>query len=153
MPGDVESVDRIPAPGNSQEQRDAEAVMVGALAEQLGVALAPRRIEFGNGVRVELDAASEDLSVLVEVWAHQGPVKSAQRSKVLTDAFKLDFVGRKLGGTRRLILLLGDAEAARKFAGGWPAAAIRQAGIEMVVLELDDETRQRVRDAQLRQYR
>lgn len=152
MPDEVGSNVELP-PGDSREQREAEAVMVAALASQLGVALAPRRVEFGAGVRVELDAASEDLSVLVEVWAHQGPVKSAQRSKVLTDAFKLAFAGRELGGTRRLILLLSDEEAARKFAGGWPAAALRQSGIEIVVVELDAATRQRVRAAQARQYR
>ena len=55
--------------------------MVAALSEQLGVELAPRRVEFDGGVRVELDAASDDLSVLVEVWAHQGAAKSGQRSE------------------------------------------------------------------------
>jgi len=151
---DVESTEKLETPpGDSREQREVEAVMVAALSEQLGVELAPRRVEFDDGVRVELDAASDDLSVLVEVWAHQGAAKSGQRNKVLTDAFKLAFVGRELGGTRRLILLLSDDQAARKFRGGWPAAALRQSGIEIVVVELDDETRDRVRAAQARQYR
>jgi len=140
-------------PGDSREQREAEKAMVATLASELGVALAPRRVEFADGVRVELDAASEDLSVLVEAWAHQGPVKSGQRLKVLTDAFKLSFVGRELGGARQLILLLSDEQAAKKFAGGWPAAALKQSGIEIVVVQLDEETRQRVRAAQARQYR
>lgn len=59
-------------PGDSREQRDAEALMVEALAAQLGVPLAPRRLDLSDGVRVELDAASDDLSVLVEACAHQG---------------------------------------------------------------------------------
>ena len=154
MTDDVESIETLEMPpGDSREQREVEAVMVAALSKQLGVELAPQRVPLDGGVRVELDAASDDLSVLVEVWAHQGPVKSGQRTKVLTDAFKLAFVGRELGGARRLILLLSDDQAARKFAGGWPAAALRQSGIEIRVVELDDETRNRVRAAQIRQRR
>ncbi len=154
MTEEVEPAERLESPpGDSREQQEAEREMVAALASQLGVALAPRRVEFGSDVRVELDAASDDLSVLVEAWAHQGPVKGAQRYKVLTDAFKLAFVGRELGGTRRLILLLSDDQAAQKFAGGWAAAALRQSGVEIVVVDLDQETRQRVRAAQARQYR
>jgi hypothetical protein len=77
--------------GNSREQRRSEAVTIAALAEQLRIECAPRRVAFGGGIRVELDAAPADLSVLVEVCVHQGAAKSAQRDKVLTDAFKSDF--------------------------------------------------------------
>lgn len=147
----VETLDR--PPGDSQEQRDAEAVLIAALSARLGVALAPRELRFDNGVRVKLDAASDDLSILVEAWAHQGVVKSAQRNKVLTDAFKLAFTSRALGGDRRLILLLSDDAAAKKFAGGWPAAALREFGVTVEVVEIDEETRRRIRAAQDRQYR
>jgi hypothetical protein len=150
----VERVDEVsPPPGDSREQQEAEATMVALLGARLGIALAPRRIELNGGVRVELDAASDDLSVLVEAWAHQGPVKSAQRNKVLTDAFKLAFLAQELGRPVRLILLLSDEEAARRFQAGWAAAALARFNIELAIVELSPAGRQRIRDAQARQYR
>lgn len=145
----------LPAPpGDSVEQRDAEAVMVALLAEELGLPLAPRRIELPVGGRVEIDAASPDLAVLCEAWAHQGAPKSAQRNKVVTDAFKLAFVAHTLGGPHRLIILLSDETAAAPFLGkSWYAAAMREFGVEVAVVKLPAEVRERIRSAQARQYR
>jgi hypothetical protein len=151
---DVDRVEELPVPpGDSREQREAEALMIAVLADELGVPLAPRRLELSKGVRVELDGASEDLTILVEAWAHQGIVKSAQRNKVLTDGFKLAFAARALDRPTRLILLLSDEEAARRFQSGWSAAALVAFGVEIIVVELGPEARQRIRDAQARQYR
>ena len=145
----------LPAPpGDSREQRDAEAVMVALLADQLGIPLAPRRIDLSGGARVEIDAASADLGVLCEAWAHQGAPKSAQRNKVITDVFKLAYVARTLGGEHRLIILLSDETAAAPFRGrSWYSAALREFSVELVVVELPDEVREQLRTAQARQYR
>src|SRR5262245_47302782 len=110
-------------PGDSSEQRVAESVMVGLLAAELGVSLIPRKIDLGAGRHVEIDGASEDLTILCEAWAHQGAPKPAQRNKVVTDAFKLALVDKTLGGSARLILLLSDDAAAAPFRGrSWCAA-------------------------------
>ncbi|MGA9762619.1 MAG: uracil-DNA glycosylase family protein [Gaiellaceae bacterium] len=140
-------------PGDSKEQRLAEAVMLAALEREIGMPLEPRRLQIRDGVRVELDGASEDLSVLVEAFAHQGPLKSAQRMKVLTDAFKLAFIARELDQPNRLILLLSCEDAARKMQTGWAAEAIRSFGIEIIVVEIDPAVRQSLREAQKRQFR
>jgi hypothetical protein len=151
---EVEGAEELPLPpGDSREQRAAEVLMIAALAAELGLELTPRRLELSDGVRVELDGATEDLSVLVEAWAHQGIVKSAQRNKILTDAFKLAFVARTLDHPTRLILLLSDDEAARRFRSGWGAAALAEFEVEIIVVELGPEVRQRIRDAQAKQYR
>ena len=106
-------VEPIPArPGDSRVQRETEAIMVALLADRLGFPLAPRRIDLGDRRRVEIDAATDDLSVLCEASAHQGPPKPAQKNKVLTDAFKLAFVAKALGRLSRLILLPSDEPAA-----------------------------------------
>lgn len=124
-------------PGDSHEQREAEAVMVSLLSDRLGVPLSPRRVALPEGGRVEVDAAAEDGSVMCEAWAHQGPPKSAQRNKVLTDAFKLVFVARVLGTSPRLILLFSDEAAAAPFVGGrWAAQALRAMAVEVAVVEL-----------------
>ena len=151
--GALQRADNPLPPGDSSEQRDAEARIVATLATNLGVKLAPRSLTFNSGVHVELDAASEDLSVLVEAWAHQGSVKSAQRAKVLADAFKLAFIARVLDSPTRLILLMSDEMAAKRFRSGWAAEALETFNIELVVVELDPKVRQRLLDAQVRQYR
>ncbi len=151
-PPDVEP---IPAPpGDSHVQREAEAVMVALLADRIGLPLAPRRIDLGDRRRVEIDAATDDLSVLCEAWAHQGPPKPAQKNKVLTDAFKLAFVAKALGRSPRLILLLSDEAAAAPFRGGsWHAAALAEFGVELMVVDLPEEVRERIRAAQVKQFR
>jgi hypothetical protein len=155
MTDEVESVEPLAVPaGDSREQRGAEAVMVSLLADELGIPLAPRRINLKDGVRAELDAASADLSVLCEAWAHQGAPKAAQKNKVLTDAFKLAYIARFVGGEPRLILLLSDDAAAAPFRGhSWSAAALAEFGIEIVVVELPSDLRKRLLAAQARQYR
>lgn len=141
-------------PGSSREQREAEAVMIASLAAALNTPLAPRRLMLPDGSRIELDGASEDLTVLVEAWAHQGPPKAAQTSKIAKDALKLALAARILGGLRQLVLLFSDEAAAAPFNGrGWIAGALREFGIEVHIVQLPDEVREAILAAQRRQYR
>lgn len=141
--------------GNSQEQRLAEGVMLRVLSERLGVALAPRVISLADGIRVEIDGASEDLSVLVEAWAHQGPPKSAQKHKVLADTLKLLYVASTLNVSPRLVLCLSDPLAAHHFttARSWAAMALRDFGVAVMVVDLPEDVRADVIAAQKRQFR
>ena len=93
----------IPA-GNSDVQRHAETIALKALSEQIDVELVPERLYLDppDGPYVEIDGVSHDPRVLVEVWAHQGAPKSAQRNKILSDAFKLQYVNDVLDGNYRL---------------------------------------------------
>ena len=91
-------------PGSSREQREVELIMVAALAAKLGTPLASRRVWLLDGAWIEVDGASDDLSVLCEAWAHQGPAKAAQQHKILKDALKLALAARVLGTAPRLIL-------------------------------------------------
>jgi hypothetical protein len=77
------------AAGDSREQRHAEQVMLTVLSHRYGVTLTPRRILLDDGIRVEVDGADTELTILVEAWAHQGPPKTAQKHKVLADVLKL----------------------------------------------------------------
>jgi hypothetical protein len=141
-------------PGDSSEQRGAEAIMLAALSERLGAALAPARVHLPDGSWVEIDGVGSDPAVLVEAWAHQGPTKPAQRNKVLSDALKLLHVASQLPVPHRKVLCLSDEEAAQPFLGrSWYAGALRSFGIEVAVVTLGDEWRGRVLRAQARQYR
>jgi hypothetical protein len=101
--------------GDSAVQRSAEKVMIDLLGSRLSIRLGPRRFDFPGGVRVEIDGADEQLTVLVEAWAHQGPPKSAQKHKVLADTLRLLFVASTLPVAPRLVLCLSDPAAARHF--------------------------------------
>ncbi len=142
-------------PGDSLEQRKAEEIILATLAGQLGVSLTPRSFAFPEGVRVTVDGVADTPLILVEAWAHQGPPKSAQKAKVVTDAFKLVWVDRVLfDGKARKILALSDTAAAGHFQGrSWMAAAFRNLGIEVRVVSIPDSVRGRIRLAQARQFR
>jgi hypothetical protein len=143
-------------PGSSREQRDAERVMLDLLSQQVGRELNPATLTVPSGERVEVDGADAARSVLVECWAHQGPPKSAQRHKVLADAFKLTWISTTLYPKPRLILCLSDPLAAAPFQPGarsWAARAFQDLGVTISVVDLSAELRQNLLQAQRRQYR
>jgi hypothetical protein len=143
-------------PGSSREQRDAERVMLDLLAAEVGRALEPATVTVPAGARVELDGADAGRTVLVECWAHQGTPKAAQRHKVLADALKLTWIATTIYPRPRLILCMSDAQAAAPFlptSRSWAAQALQDLGVAVVVVELPPDVRQRIRDAQQRQYR
>jgi hypothetical protein len=118
------------------------------------VELRPLRVPLEGGGRLELDGASESPAVIVEAWAHQGPPKAAQKAKVMTDAMRLLLAARALGTNPKLVLLLTDHQAAAHFTGrSWMAAALRQHGIDVEVVDLPEHVKDSVVAAQARQYR
>jgi hypothetical protein len=145
----------VPA-GDSAEQRGAERVMLDLLGAQLGRELNPAVITVPSGERVEVDGADAGRTVLAECWAHQGPPKSAQKHKVLADAFKLAWIGTTLYPRPQLILCLSDQLAAAPFLPGarsWASRALQDNRIEVRVVSLPDDLRHRLLEAQHRQYR
>jgi hypothetical protein len=153
--GGTQPTESTMPPGASTEQQQAERIILDAAGALLGTQLDPRKILTPTGVRVEVDGADQDLTVLVEAWAHQGTVKAAQRHKVLSDALKLVWISSTLYPRPRTVLCLSDREAARPFLGerSWAAAALRDLDIEVLVIDLPDHVRARLRQAQHRQRR
>jgi hypothetical protein len=143
------------AAGDSPEQRAAESVMLGALSAELQVRLAKKRMVHADGAWAELDGWSHDPPILVEVWAHQGIPKSAQKAKVMTDALKMLWVEATFypAGARKILLLSDQAAAAHFGRMSWMAAALRHFAIEVRVVDLPDEHRAAVQKAQGRQFR
>ncbi len=142
------------AAGDSGEQKSAEKLLIHRLARQLRVKLTKRRFPIQGGGWLEVDGACESPPIVCEAWAHIGPPKSAQKHKVLADAFKLLYASRMTGKPIRMILLFGDREAARHFKGrSWMAQALRDSGIEVHVVDLSAKKRDMLRMAQQRQYR
>lgn len=142
-------------PGHSREQQGAERAMLDALGSKLGTTLNPTTLTLEWGVRVELDGANHDRSVLVECWAHQGAPRGGQNSKPILDAFKLLWLASTMTSRPRLILCLSDEAAARPFttAKSWRAQALRDVGVDVIVVDLDADVRGSIVAAQVRQRR
>ena len=148
------SMDDVVA-GDSAEQRAAEIAMLETLGQELGITLTKQRVIAVNGAWTEVDGLCASPPTLVEAWAHQGPPKSAQKAKVMTDALKLVWVEATFypPGARK-ILLLSDVAAAAHFRGSsWMAEALRHFAIEVRTVDLPVELREAVRRAQGRQFR
>jgi hypothetical protein len=129
-------------------------MLVDLLAKRLGTALVKKRISLPDGGWLEADGASDSPRIICEAWAHIGSAKSAQKQKVMTDALKLVFVGQLLPPETRKILVVGDTEAVHHLRGrGWMAQALRASNVEVIVVDLPKDVRERLREAQRRQFR
>ena len=118
--------------GDSTEQRDAEAVMLELLGQQLGGTLRKERFPLPDAGWLEVDGVSRDPAVLCEAWAHIGTAKSAQKNKVAVDALKLMYASRFFPNSPRKILLFADPLAAKHLTGrSWVAQLLRAEGIEL----------------------
>lgn len=144
----------VEAAGSSRVQQAAEAVILGLLSGMLSIVLAPTRLHLPAGEYVDVDGVAADPPVLVEVWAHQGRPKVAQKHKVLADALKRIHVGDQLDQGHRRILCFSDDAAAAPFTGRtWYAAALRAYRVDVIVVDLPADWRTRIRDAQQAQFR
>jgi hypothetical protein len=123
-------------PSSAVVQTKKEAVILRAVAEHLGVVLQQKvKLAFGTAW-MEVDGATEDESVLVEVFAHVGKLRGGQKHKVSTDALKLIALSEARPHAR-LILAFAD-EAAASSVAGWKAAVLEHHGVELLAPELNE---------------
>lgn len=133
----------------SDAQQAAEQGARALLSAELGVELVPRRVDLEDGAYVMVDGVDAGESVLVEIFAHQGPLKGGQRHKIQGDLLKLATLG-KTRPDSRLIVAFCDHETEAAVTG-WLAHAMTVWGIERRVVSLPDEVRVGLREAQERQ--
>ena len=137
---------------DSSTQRSAERLILDAVSKSVGVELSPTRLRLNGGAVVDVDGVAPDESVLVEVFAHQGQLRSGQRHKIAGDALKLITTAIGKDPAPRLVLAFADPVMTSFFAGkNWLAAAVVAWDIEVVVVELDASVREGIRAAQARQ--
>ncbi len=143
-----------PHVSDSASQRRAEPLIIAAVAERLEVPLAPARILVEGEVRVELDGASTDRSVLVEAYAHIGALRGSQPRKLASDALKLSWVGARLGASRLIIAVI-DADVERYLLRprAWLSLALADIGVEVLRVDVDRRAREEISSAQRLQQR
>ena len=143
----------------SEAQAEAESYVLSDLAKQFGMTLRGGRLKTGQSF-VQLDGLSIDwersLAVAVEVFAHIGRVKAAQRHKVHADVFKLALVRSLLleqGITEvKAVFAFTCLECARSLSGKtWIADAAQRYGVQSINVELPSDLTAKVVAAQARQ--
>lgn len=103
-----------------------------------------------GGSKPEVDAVSVDGVTLVEIYAHQGPLKGGQVHKVARDAFKLATIARAMPHANLHIAFASD-EARRSASGGWLGEALETWGISTILVSVSEKTRSELEAAQKRQ--
>lgn len=147
------------AGSRSDTQSEAETYVLVQLSQRFGLQLVSGKVDTGRSF-VQLDGLAIDrersIAVAVEVFAHVGRVKAAQRHKVHADVFKLALV-------RSLLLDQGIAdvtavfaftclECARSLTGRtWIADAASRYGVQSVSMEIPTELTSKILEAQARQ--
>ena len=129
--------------------------MIGALSRAKGITLIKKSWPLAKGSWIELDGFCESPPVLCEAWAHIGPPKSAQKNKVMTDAYKLLLVSELINEpASEKILLFADPDAAAHFRRkSWMAECLLKHRIAVEVFEPPADLRRAILNAQKRQYR
>ena len=141
-----------PHQSDSAVQREAETAIVAALAAKLGVDLVGGGIlSLSGGVRISLDARSEDGKVAVEAYARQGTLKGGQLKKIAQDVLKLALLRREPGYTDVRPMIVFASEEARSSITGWVKHAAGVFGVELHVVDIDPGLREAIIATQLRQ--
>lgn len=90
--------------------------------------------------------------IFIEIYAHQGPLKSAQRKKVCTDILKLITAEQLFTKPIQKYILFGCEEALKFFQNNsWHTQAVAKWKIKLEVGTLSEQTKLRLKAAQARQ--
>jgi hypothetical protein len=137
---------------DSLEQREAEPLIRSGVEAALGgTTLTPTTLTLPNGARVDVDGVDDEQRVFVEIFAKQGRLRGAQFHKVARDALKLITITKDRPETRRIVAFADQQAADCVLGKSWLAEALTTWGIEVLVVELDEEIRAGLRAAQARQ--
>lgn len=137
---------------SSDEQQLAEPFMLQALNTKLGLNLKSVHLPLNDGVKVQLDGLDEERNVVCEIYARVGELKGSQPDKIASDILKMHFYEIFSGCAVRKIMCFSNEAAARKLVGrSWLASAAKVFNVEIHIIELPPEIRERIVTAQRRQ--
>ncbi|KZO60537.1 hypothetical protein AB6N35_00420 [Dietzia cinnamea] len=141
-----------PHQSDSAVQRDAEIAIVDALATKLKVALVRGgSLTLSGGVRIHLDARSEDGKFAVEAYARQGRLKGGQLKKIAQDVLKLALLRSEPDYSDVRPIIVFASEEARSSITGWVKHAASAFGVELHVVDIDPGLRHAILATQRRQ--
>lgn len=140
---------------SSLEQQETEKQIFLMVEEILGVKLENNKKIFladNSFTYIQPDFYSETELIIGEIFAHIGKPKKAQDNKIANDILKMLLLEKITGTHFRKIIVVCDEEEQKKLQGlSALAESIRQFGIEIMKIEIGDDLRNMILDAQKRQ--
>ena len=140
---------------SSLEQQRAEDEIFCMVEDWLGGKVSRNlKVKMSNNdsVHIEPDFYSEEYSIIGEIFAHIGGNKRGQSTKIANDILKMLLLEKITGKQfRKIIAVCDDAEKKKLQGQSVLAESIRQFGIEIMYVELEDNMRNQIIEAQERQ--
>lgn len=140
---------------SSLEQQEAENQIFQIVEDFLGIKLEKNKKLFladNAFTYIQPDFYSESELIIGEIFAHIGKPKKAQDNKIANDVLKMLLLEKITGKQFRKIIVVCDEEEQKKLQGlSALAESIRQFGIEIIKIEIDDTLRNMILNAQKRQ--
>lgn len=101
---------------------------------------------------IQPDFYSAEHCIIGEIFAHIGKPKKAQDNKIANDILKMLLLEKSTGKTYRKIIVVCDESEEKKLKGASALSeSIRQFGIEILYIQIEDQLRQEILNAQERQ--
>ena len=126
---------------------EVEQLLNVKLAENPKIYLADNRYTY-----IEPDFYSGENCIVGEIFAHIGKPKKAQDNKIANDILKMLLLDRVTGKKYRKIIVVCDEAQENKLKGlSALAESIRQFGIEIIKVDIPDDLKKQITDAQERQ--
>ena len=140
---------------SSEEQMIAEQYIFETIEKQLQIELEHnRKIYLADNpfTYIQPDFYSEEYCIVGEIFSHIGKPKKAQNNKIANDIMKMLLLEKITEKTYRKIIVVCDEIELEKLNGkSVLAETIRQFGIEIIYIEIEDEMRNTILEAQKRQ--
>ena len=140
---------------SSHEQREIERYVFAEVEDMLQVSLQSNsKVFLSEGVHIEPDFYSKEEKIVGEIFAHHGKTKGGQNHKVTQDILKMLLLEKMQGITYRKFLVVCDKQMQKVLTGKSALAeSIRQFSINLLCVELPEELRDKILNAQNRQMR
>ena len=141
-------------PSDSSEQQLAHKEILSLLNAKYNLNLESRKVLI-NDTLFQVDGYSENPPILCEIYSRIGKMKVAQLNKIGKDILKMLLIEKMQNKTFRKIMAFADDEAASCFLGGesWYSKLKDNFNIEIQVIQIPQELKQTLLNAQIRQYR
>ena len=137
---------------SSHVQNQAEQVMFHKVEELLDVKFEKnKRIYLADNpfTYMQPDFYSEERSIVGEIFAHIGKPKKAQDNKIANDILKMLLLEKITGKRYRKFIAVCDISEKKKLEGkSVLAESIRHFDIEILYVEIDEELKKQILEAQ-----
>lgn len=137
---------------SSHVQIETEKVIFHKIEELLKVKLDKNKRIYLNentNTYIQPDFYSEEHCIVGEIFAHIGKPKKSQDNKIANDVLKMILLDKVKNKKHRKIIVVCDTFELKKLQGNsFLAESIRQFSVELICVDIDDNTRSKVLEAQ-----